>query len=154
MAFLILGLFSFSSLLVHAGSFPTSSNSYLLFPTGELVQDAELANVVGLQLFTSEDIEPYRESPILLLGGRSIGEIWADFRANPGNWRNVGAFVEPSVRGGISIQEKFVNERTGEYFWRHTVTDKEGNVVDGPHPRGYFSDHFGEYSGFRRARFY
>lgn len=150
-ALLILGLSSFGVLQAHAAS---PSSSALVFPSGELIRDVELESAVGLQFFTAEEVAPYSESPTLLVGGRSVGQMWADFKANPGNWRSAGAFVEPSRSGGVSIQEKFVNVHTGEHFWRHTVTNDRGDVVDGPHPRRYFSDHFGEYSGIKVGRFY
>jgi hypothetical protein len=57
---------------------------------------------------------------------------------NPHGWRTVGAFTEPATtkaaRGGVSIQKVIENE-AGDQLVEHTVLDKAGRAVDGPHYR-------------------
>lgn len=65
--------------------------------------------------------------------GRSISEQMDDFNNNPDNWDLDSSETEPSTnvrnKGGQSTRETFTNRETGETLQRHTMTDKNGNVV-------------------------
>lgn len=64
-----------------------------------------------------------------------------DATQNPGNWRTVGAFTEAATnkaaKGGVSVQRVVENE-AGDQLVEHTVIDKTGKAVDGPHFRPNF----------------
>ena len=61
-----------------------------------------------------------------------------DVIGNPGGWRSVGAFTEAATakaaKGGVSVQRVIENE-AGDQLVEHTVLDKAGKAVDGPHYR-------------------
>ncbi|HUG39508.1 MAG TPA: RHS repeat-associated core domain-containing protein [Longimicrobiales bacterium] len=75
-------------------------------------------------------------------GGKAARALVGDFLDNPGNWNRVGAFIEAATnrraRGGASIQEIFENA-DGERIIQHTVVDRAGRAIDGPHPRPWYN---------------
>ena len=82
----------------------------------------------------------------------SVGRMWRSFNTNPGEWELKAAHVEAGNYEGVSIQERWVNRSTGEQLWIHKATNAKGEMFDGPHPRGYFFDQDGGYSGKPRSR--
>jgi hypothetical protein len=74
-------------------------------------------------------------------GKKALSALIRDATENPGGWKTVGAFVEEAVnkkaRGGISIQ-RIIENGNGDRLVEHTVVDRLGNAVDGPHFRPMF----------------
>ena len=85
-----------------------------------------------------------RAAGAMLGGGKKAVE---DFLKNPGDWKRVGSFVEAATnrraRGGSSIQTIF-ERADGERVIEHTVVNKAGKVIDGPHPRPGFKPREGD----------
>ena len=78
---------------------------------------------------------------------RPLGQQWADFQQNPGNWvpESVHAEAATSVRarGGVSEQILYRNTQTGETMWRHRLTDARGRLLD-DHAREFYKPRVGE----------
>lgn len=68
----------------------------------------------------------------------ALSALIQDATSSSGNWRTVGAFTEEATnkaaKGGVSVQRVIENE-TGDQLVEHTVLDRAGNAVDGPHFR-------------------
>ena len=83
----------------------------------------------------------------------SIGRAWRSLNESPGDWKLEAAHVEKGNYGAVSVQERWVHRATGERIWVHKATDARGGYVKGhPHPRNYFYDQDGGYSGIPRSR--
>ena len=80
-------------------------------------------------------------------GGKGGSALVRKFLDNPDDFKAIGAFTEAATnrraRGGISIQEIFENAE-GEQIIRHTVLDRNGKLIDGPHPRPSYKPRGGE----------
>jgi hypothetical protein len=117
-------------------------------------QDA-VTVATGTNPVTGQDVGVLGQGVALagLLTPASGGELRAgaaivkDFIGNSSAWRRIGAFVEAATnrraRGGSSIQEIFENT-AGDRVVQHTVVDKAGRAVDGPHPRPMYKPREGE----------
>lgn len=74
-----------------------------------------------------------------LPGKGALRGLIRDAIDNPRNWKTVGALVESATnrkaRGGVSIQRLLEND-AGDRLVEHTVLDKAGKAIDGPHFRG------------------
>ena len=71
---------------------------------------------------------------------RLVGKVDAvrSFVASPGDWTKIGSFVEAATnrraRGGASVQTIYENA-DGARVVEHTVVNRAGRAIDGPHPR-------------------
>jgi hypothetical protein len=74
-------------------------------------------------------------------------DVVRSFIDEPGAWKKVGSFVEAATnrraRGGASIQTIYENG-DGARVVEHTVVDRAGHAIDGPHPRPSYKPRDGE----------
>ncbi len=110
-----------------------------LFRGAEAIGDGEL--LAGAFLIGSSLPTPFGK------GGKGGSALLKKFVDSPDDFRLIGAFTEPATnrraRGGVSIQELFQNA-DGDQVIRHTVLDRNGNLIDGPHPRPFYKPRGGE----------
>lgn len=75
---------------------------------------------------------------IISTGKKALSALIKDATTNLKNWRTVGAFTEPATskaaKDGISVQRILEND-AGDQLVEHTVLDKAGDAVGGPHFR-------------------
>ena len=71
---------------------------------------------------------------------RSTGDKIRDLHENPEDWTKAGEpRVEPATgkpyKGGLSVEKKLINTKTGETLTEHTIYGPDGRILHGPHYR-------------------
>ncbi|MGE5398715.1 MAG: DNRLRE domain-containing protein [Chitinophagales bacterium] len=105
-----------------------------VFPGGKIVKTGVKAAKVARHA-------PFKKAIVKKVLNRPFKELLADIEKNPGNWKKLGESVVASTKkgnkGGVSIEEVFVNRKTGERIYRHTLKDSNGKHIENPHYRPY-----------------
>jgi RHS repeat-associated protein len=75
------------------------------------------------------------------VGKTSFKDLLRDIENNSKNWKKISESVKNSTKkgnkGGKSIEEVYVNKKTGEKIYKHILKDASGKLIEKPHYRPY-----------------